>query len=188
MASETGKGLEGVVAAETAVSDIDGKKGLLYYVGYDIHDLADNATFEEIIYLLHHLELPNARPARGAPRPARQRAGAERVRHGADAGPGQDVRSDVDAPHGGLGLLGQGSRRLGHLLGGQLPQGDPAVRRASDDGRLLRPPPEGPAADPAGREPLAGRQLPLHAEGRQGRRRDRPDLRRLPRRSTPTTR
>jgi citrate synthase len=58
MASETGKGLEGVVAAETAVSDIDGKKGLLYYVGYDIHDLADNATFEEIIYLLHHLELP----------------------------------------------------------------------------------------------------------------------------------
>ena len=58
MASETGKGLEGVVAAETAVSDIDGKKGLLYYVGYDIHDLADNATFEEITYLLHHLELP----------------------------------------------------------------------------------------------------------------------------------
>jgi citrate synthase len=58
MASGTGKGLEGVVAAETAVSDIDGKKGLLYYVGYDIHDLAENATFEEITYLLHHLELP----------------------------------------------------------------------------------------------------------------------------------
>ena len=58
MASGTGKGLEGVVAAETAVSDIDGKKGLLYYVGYDIHELAENATFEEITYLLHHLELP----------------------------------------------------------------------------------------------------------------------------------
>jgi citrate synthase len=58
MASGTGKGLEGVVAAETAVSDIDGRKGLLYYVGYDIHDLAENATFEEITYLLHHLELP----------------------------------------------------------------------------------------------------------------------------------
>src|SRR5919106_5664096 len=58
--AESGKGLEGVVAAETAISDIDGKKGLLYYVGYDIHDLAQNATFEEIIYLLHHLELPNA--------------------------------------------------------------------------------------------------------------------------------
>ena len=55
-----GKGLEGVVAAETALSDIDGKEGRLSYVGYDIHDLAANATFEEVIYLLHHLELPNA--------------------------------------------------------------------------------------------------------------------------------
>jgi citrate synthase len=55
-----GKGLEGVVAAETAISDIDGKKGILSYVGYDIHDLAPNATFEETIYLLHHLELPNS--------------------------------------------------------------------------------------------------------------------------------
>jgi len=54
-----GKGLEGVVAAETAVSDIDGQKGILSYVGYDIHDLADNATFEEVVYLLHNLELPN---------------------------------------------------------------------------------------------------------------------------------
>jgi len=56
--ASSGKGLEGVVAAETAVSDIDGQKGLLYYVGYNIHELADNATFEEIVYLLHHLELP----------------------------------------------------------------------------------------------------------------------------------
>ena len=55
-----GKGLEGVVAAETAISDIDGKKGVLSYVGYDIHDLAPNGTFEETIYLLHHLELPTA--------------------------------------------------------------------------------------------------------------------------------
>lgn len=59
MASRSGKGLEGVVAAETAISDIDGQKGLLYYVGYDIHDLALNASFEEITYLLHNLELPN---------------------------------------------------------------------------------------------------------------------------------
>jgi citrate synthase len=57
--ADKGKGLEGVVAAETALSDIDGQKGVLYYVGYDIHDLAAHATFEEIIYLLHHLELPD---------------------------------------------------------------------------------------------------------------------------------
>src|SRR5919199_3205473 len=57
--AKPGKGLEGVVAAETALSDIDGKEGKLWYVGYDIHDLADHATFEEILYLLHHLDLPD---------------------------------------------------------------------------------------------------------------------------------
>jgi citrate synthase len=57
--AETGKGLEGVVAAETAISDIDGQKGVLSYVGYDIHDLAPNASFEEVVYLLHNLELPS---------------------------------------------------------------------------------------------------------------------------------
>ncbi len=58
--AQSPKGLEGVVAAETAISDIDGKQGILWYVGYDIHDLAPNGTFEEVVYLLHHLELPTA--------------------------------------------------------------------------------------------------------------------------------
>lgn len=53
------RGLEDVVAAETALSDIDGKEGKLLYVGYDIKELAENCTFEEIVYLLHHLELPD---------------------------------------------------------------------------------------------------------------------------------
>src|SRR6266511_1913916 len=52
------KGLEGVVAAQTSISDIDGQKGKLYYAGYDIADLAAHATFEETVYLLHHRELP----------------------------------------------------------------------------------------------------------------------------------
>jgi citrate synthase len=56
--AESGKGLEGVVAAETSLSDIDGKQGTLWYVGYDINDLANNASFEEVVYLLHNLELP----------------------------------------------------------------------------------------------------------------------------------
>jgi citrate synthase len=60
MANTTGKGLEGVVAARTSISDIDGQQGKLYYAGYDIADLAAHATFEETIYLLHHLELPTA--------------------------------------------------------------------------------------------------------------------------------
>jgi citrate synthase len=54
------KGLREVVAADTKISDIDGEKGTLSYVGYEIADLAEHATFEEIVHLLHHLELPNA--------------------------------------------------------------------------------------------------------------------------------
>lgn len=53
------KGLADVVAAETAVSDIDGKLGKLWYVGYDIHDLAEYSTFEETVFLLHNQRLPN---------------------------------------------------------------------------------------------------------------------------------
>src|SRR5687768_13838514 len=55
----TEKGLADVVAAETAISDIDGKLGKLFYVGYDIHDLAQYSTFEETVHLLHRQRLPN---------------------------------------------------------------------------------------------------------------------------------
>ncbi|HET9723428.1 MAG TPA: citrate/2-methylcitrate synthase, partial [Actinomycetota bacterium] len=55
----TDKGLREVVAAATSISDIDGTHGRLWYVGYEIQDLAENATFEETVYLLHHLHLPN---------------------------------------------------------------------------------------------------------------------------------
>src|SRR5213594_2426184 len=53
------RGLEGVVAAETRLCDLDGKNGRLAYCGYDIDDLARRATFEEVAYLLWHGELPN---------------------------------------------------------------------------------------------------------------------------------
>src|ERR687888_1013737 len=59
MTDGKGKGLEGVVAARTSISDIDGRQGRLYYAGYDIADLAEHATFEETVYLLHHLQLPD---------------------------------------------------------------------------------------------------------------------------------
>jgi citrate synthase len=58
MTDGKGKGLEGVVAARTSISDIDGQQGRLFYAGYDIADLAEHATFEETVYLLHHLALP----------------------------------------------------------------------------------------------------------------------------------
>src|SRR6187399_2994657 len=51
-------GLEDVVATSSAICFIDGDKGVLSYCGYDIHDLAGNATFEEVCYLLWHRRLP----------------------------------------------------------------------------------------------------------------------------------
>jgi citrate synthase len=52
------RGLEGVVATTSSISSII--DDTLTYVGYDIDDLAENASFEEVIYLLWHLKLPNA--------------------------------------------------------------------------------------------------------------------------------
>jgi len=53
------KGLEGVVATTSSICYIDGEKGVLAYRGIDIHELADNSTFEETCYLLWFGRLPN---------------------------------------------------------------------------------------------------------------------------------
>src|ERR1017187_2913766 len=53
-------GLEGVIAGESEICYIDGYQGVLSYRGYNIHTLADNGTFEEIIFLLWHGWLPKA--------------------------------------------------------------------------------------------------------------------------------
>jgi citrate synthase len=52
-------GLEDVVAAASAICYLDGQRGVLAYFGYDIHDLARGASFEEVCYLLWHGRLPN---------------------------------------------------------------------------------------------------------------------------------
>jgi citrate synthase len=54
------KGLEGVVATTSSICYIDGEQGVLAYRGYDIHDLADHSTFEEVCHLLWFGHLPNA--------------------------------------------------------------------------------------------------------------------------------
>ena len=51
-------GLEDTVATSSAICYLDGDRGVLAYCGYDIHDLARNATFEEVCYLLWHRRLP----------------------------------------------------------------------------------------------------------------------------------
>jgi len=59
MAESPSRGLADVVAAATALSDIDGKAGLLFYRGYDIHELAGHASFEEIAFLLQRGHTPD---------------------------------------------------------------------------------------------------------------------------------
>src|SRR5579864_482655 len=54
----TQAGLEGIVAAESNICFIDGDRGILSYQGFNIHTLADHATFEEVVYLLWHGSLP----------------------------------------------------------------------------------------------------------------------------------
>jgi citrate synthase len=59
MAEKPARGLADVVAASTALSDIDGLAGRLSYRGYDINELAGQATFEEVGYLLQRGAAPD---------------------------------------------------------------------------------------------------------------------------------
>jgi citrate synthase len=87
MAQPPSKGLADVVAAATALSDIDGRAGLLSYRGYDIRQLPGAATFEEVAYLLQ----------RGAPPDASELAG-----YGAEMAAGRDLGALVVADLGGV--------------------------------------------------------------------------------------
>src|SRR3954465_14078463 len=53
-------GLRGVVAAQSSIGDVNGEEGILIYQGYDIHDLAEHSTFEEVIFLLWNGRLPKS--------------------------------------------------------------------------------------------------------------------------------
>ena len=57
--SDYAKGLEGVIANESKLSNVEGLEGRLSYLGYNIDDLVDNCSYEEVLYLLHRGTLPN---------------------------------------------------------------------------------------------------------------------------------
>ena len=59
------KGLKGVIATETGLSDVRGEEGHLLYCGYEIEDLVDLCSFTEIIYLLLNKRLPNREELEG---------------------------------------------------------------------------------------------------------------------------
>ncbi len=134
-------GLEGVVAAQTALSWIDGERGMLVYRGYTIDDLAENATFEEIIHLLLEGTLPTRDQLEGV----RKRLGdnatlPERVIAGLRALP--DDATPMEALRTGVSLLGtsiptterfdlQRSKREAYAIVAQVP----AVIGAFERGR-----------------------------------------------------
>jgi citrate synthase len=53
------KGLDGIIAAQTALSSVDGQNGVLTYRGINIHELAEKACYEEVVHLLWYGKLPN---------------------------------------------------------------------------------------------------------------------------------
>jgi citrate synthase len=99
----TGKGLEGVVAATTALSLVDGTAGRLVYRGYDIGDLVARATFEETAYLLWHGRLPSAseladlRAQMAAQRPLPEQVIQVIQQHDTSADPMDVLRTAVSA-------------------------------------------------------------------------------------------
>src|SRR6184192_4226800 len=60
-ATNIARGLEGIVANTTRLSDVIGDKGQLIYAGYDINDLAGKVSYKEVVYLLWKGKLPNRR-------------------------------------------------------------------------------------------------------------------------------
>ncbi len=57
-ATSASAGLRGVVAAQSSIGDVNGEEGKLIYQGYDIHDLATNSNFEEVVFLLWNSRMP----------------------------------------------------------------------------------------------------------------------------------
>src|SRR5436190_17701534 len=60
-AANVARGLEGIIANTTRLSDVIGDKGQLVYSGYDINDLAGKVDYKEVVYLLWKGKLPNRR-------------------------------------------------------------------------------------------------------------------------------
>ena len=87
--SDYAKGLEGVIANESALSRVQGLEGKLSYLGYDINDLVEHCCFGEVNYLLLNGRLPNARELKNFQR---------KLRHGRKL-PKQLIKFIKNAPH-----------------------------------------------------------------------------------------
>ena len=171
-------GLEGVIAGESEICYIDGYQGVLSYRGYNIHTLADNATFEEVIFLLWNGWLPKQAeldaaqegPGGGARRcPARWSSfcGAFPRRNPMDV-----LRTAVSM----LSLYDPEAQDMSAEANHRK-----AVRLMAQDRdhrHHVRPPAQGQAGDRRRPEPGLRRQFPVHPDRQAARRRDGARLRR----------
>ncbi len=157
-------GLEDVVAATSAICYLDGDRGVLAYYGYDIHDLARGATFEEVCYLLWHGRLPSRaelgdlQSQLAAGRPLEE--------------PILRLMKQLPATDG-MDSLRTLTSALGHydrdasdqLSSSELSKGRAADGAAGEYRRDLRADAGRRRADPAGPRARACRELSLHADG-----------------------
>jgi citrate synthase len=127
------EGLEGVVAARTGLSRIDGEKGFLGYRGYAIQDLAAHASFEEAVHLLWYGELPNRAQLDETRRNlAAQRALSPGIadlvqRYARDAAPMDLLRTAVSAMAIGDPDLHESTREANLRKGARLTAGMPTI-------------------------------------------------------------
>ena len=154
-AEEYHPGLEGVIASESAIANIEGTDGAggLEYRGYRIEDLAGHVSYEETAFLLLHGDLPTSRQlsefdarlrrSRAIPEPLvalYRQIPNERPSHGRAPQLGQRA-----------GAFRPGQQRTAHRPRSQRPQGRAAGRPDGDGGRVSRADRQRPARDRAPR-------------------------------------
>jgi len=152
------RGLADVIAASTALSDIDGRAGLLFYRGYDINELAGNSNFEEIAFLLQRGSVPGrdqldeyraelaagrqlgALAAADLPGIARHQRPMEALRSLVSLGSADDPDAQSNDPQANLGKAARLTAQQPVLiaayhaarLGREVPQPDPGLGTAAN--------------------------------------------------------
>jgi len=146
------EGLRGVVAASSSIGDVNGEKGELIYQGISIHDLAEQSTFEEVVFLLWNGRLPNRAEFESLKRDLAAACDLpEKIYQAfqylpADADPMDSLRTVVSA----LAFFDKESRdlsrgasiRVATRLTAQFPTIVAAIDRARNGKELVKPRPE----------------------------------------------
>ena len=148
-------------STRSAITFIDGDKGILEYRGYPIEQLAEKSSYLEVAYLLVHGELPNQGAARRLGRRDHDPHVRARERQAVHVGLPLRRAPDGDARRLGRRALDLLPRRQRDPGPGQPAHpDDPADREDADARRVRLPPLDGPAVRLSGQRPVLRRELP----------------------------